>query len=368
MKKGVYNLSDVAREAGVSKSTVSRILNNRFGQNFSVKKEVHQRVLEVARRLNYQPSLIAKSLSMKSLRMIHVFGGNPALTELGNIYQTILNNFTQTVDSMIEGFDVTVDMSRHKKDESEMPAWRIDGAAILARYSQPTMEVINQMGIPYVMINCEGEMNGSSVVPDDIGGTRLAVRHLVELGHRKIAYSGPLPAYKPESIDIPTKENGFQEYKSLGLEVNVLTTHPSLKYRYETYVSEMEKYGLEPILRSHYEVDSPQEYLDETINKHGATAILAYGHMGALNIMQTAHAMGIAIPDQLSLMCFCDEYANKVMSPRLTFIDLRTSHMGRIAAELLVNQIQKSKDFTPQRIILPEQLVVKESTAPPTKA
>ncbi|AQQ70023.1 Degradation activator [Limihaloglobus sulfuriphilus] len=365
MKKNVYNLSDVAKEAGVSKSTVSRILNNRFGHNFSVKKEVHERVLEVAQRLNYQPSLIAKSLSMKSTRMIHVFGGNPALAELGNIYQTILNNFTDEIDSLNEGFDVTMDMSRHLKGESEMPAWRIDGAAILARYSQHTMDTIKQMGIPYVMINGMCDEGGFAVVPDDIGGTRLAVEHLVGLGHRKIAYSGPIPPGSSELEEKTNEQNGTQEYKSLGLEVNVLTTHPSLTDRYNTYLSELEKYGLEPIIRSHYEVDSPQEYLEETINKHGATAILAYGHMGALNIMQTAHAMGLAIPEDFSLMCFCDAYANRVMSPRITFIDLQTAQMGRIAAKLLVEQIHSHRQTKPEKIVLPEQLVVNETTAPP---
>ena len=128
MGSGVPGLNDVAEQAGVSKSTVSRILNNRLGNGFSVKEEVRLRVIDVARKLNYRPNLIAKSLTMQSTRMIHIFGGNHALSDLGNIYQTVVNNITEVMGDFSKDYDVTVDMSRHAPDESEMPAWKIDGA------------------------------------------------------------------------------------------------------------------------------------------------------------------------------------------------------------------------------------------------
>jgi AraC-like DNA-binding protein len=148
MKSGVPNLDDVARQAGVSKSTVSRVLNNRLGNGFSVKDEVRQRVIKTALKLNYRPNLIAKSLTMRSTRMIHIFGGNHALSELGNIYQTVVNNLTQVIDALFEGYDVTVDMSRHTSDASELPAWKIDGAIILAKCTPLTMDEITQMPVP----------------------------------------------------------------------------------------------------------------------------------------------------------------------------------------------------------------------------
>ena len=144
MKSGVPSLNDVAELAGVSKSTVSRILNNRLGNGFSVKEEVRQRVIETAKRLNYRPNLIAKSLTMRSTQMIHIFGGNHALSDLGNIYQTVVNNITKVMDSTAKGYDVTVDMSSHVSQDSEMPAWKIDGAIILARCTDSTMKEIVQ--------------------------------------------------------------------------------------------------------------------------------------------------------------------------------------------------------------------------------
>ncbi|MBM4104426.1 MAG: LacI family transcriptional regulator [Planctomycetes bacterium] len=338
MKSSVPNLDDVAKQAGVSKSTVSRILNNRLGNGFSVKEEVRQRVLKIAMKLNYRPNLIAKSLTMRSTRMIHIFGGNHALSELGNIYQTVVNNLTQVIDSLFEGYDVTVDMSRHTNDISEMPAWKIDGAIILAKCSQLTIDEISQMGIPYVIINGACPKEGCSVVPNDVEGTRIAIRHLIDLGHSKIAYCGPLAPY--------------------------LEGHSSLKDRYETYLSEMRKCGFEPVLGSHETQDSAENFLKEVVLARGSTAILSYGHMGALNLMQAAHTLDISVPDQLSLLCFCDEYANRVMSPGLTFIDLCSEKMGKIAAELLLDQIHNPNKTKARHIVLSEKLVMRNTTAP----
>jgi DNA-binding LacI/PurR family transcriptional regulator len=341
MKSGVPNLNDVAKQAGVSKSTVSRILNNRLGNGFSVKEEVRLRVIDVAKKLNYRPNLIAKSLTMHSTQMIHIFGGNHALSDLGNIYQTVVNNITQVMDSTSKGYDVTVDMSRHAPEDSEMPAWKIDGAIILAKCTQPTMDGIVQLGIPYVVVNGACPEQGFSVVPNDIAGTRIALEHLREIGHTKIAYSGPLPPY--------------------------LADHSSLQDRHDTYMSEMQKYGLDPIFTSHDTLDSPEDYLEEAVFEKGVTAILAYGHMGALNLLQAAHTLEIAVPEKLSMMCFCDEYANQVMSPGLTFIDLGSEKMGKVAAELLLDQIQHPDKVKPQRILLREKLVERSTTAPPFK-
>jgi len=336
----IPNLKDVADAAGVSKSTASRVLNNRSDNGFSVKDELRQRVLETAKELNYRPNLIAQSLTLRSTQMIHVFGGNHALKDLGNIYQTAVNHFTRVIDSVSPDYDVTVDMSHHAPDSSELPAWRIDGAIILACCTDATTDQIHQMEIPHVVINGPCKEDCFSVVPDDISGTRIAMDYFRQLGHTKIAYSGPLPPY--------------------------LAGHSSLQDRHDTYLSEIEYFNLEPILGSHDTLGSAEDYLKEVVLEKGATAILAYGHMGALNLLQAAHSMEIPVPEKLNLMCFCDESAARVMSPGLTFIDLASEKQGKIAAELLLDQIQHPGQVAPKRILLPEKLMTRSTTAPPS--
>lgn len=340
MKSAAPSLSDVAEQAGVSKSTVSRILNNRLGNGFSVKEEVRLRVLEIARKLNYRPNLIAKSLTMRSTKMIHIIGGNHALSQLGNIYQTVVNHITEFIDAQGDGFDVTVDMSKHTSDQSEMPAWKIDGAIILARCTSVTMEEILQMGIPYVVINGPSPAGGTSVVPDDVQGTRLAVKHLLDLGHRRIAYTPPPHRF-------------------------MMVGHSSIADRQNTYCEQMKRCGLAPLIGRFDVLDETDKLLEELVFEKKATAILAYGHMEALNLLQAAHSLDIPVPERLSVMCFCDHYANQIMSPGLTFIDLGSAQMGTLAAQILLEQIKQPDKRKPQEIVLNETLCARSTTAPP---
>ena len=82
-------------------------------------------------------------------------------------------------------------------------------------------------------------------------------------------------------------------------------------------------------------------------------------------MMQAAHGLGIAVPRQLSLVCFCDEYANSVMSPGLTFIDLASKTMGQTAAALLLERIEQQQTKKSECVKLDLNLVLRESTAPP---
>jgi DNA-binding LacI/PurR family transcriptional regulator len=271
--------------------------------------------------------------------MIHILGGNHALHDLGNIYQTAVNQFTQMIDSAGGGYDVTVDMSQHDPDSSEMPAWRIDGAIILARCTEPTMQDLTRMQIPYVVVNGDCPDGGFSVVPDDIAGTWTAMNYLRTLGHTKIAYGGPLPTY--------------------------LADHSSLRHRHDTYLAAMENFGHEPILTSIGTLESSENYLREVVFGYEATAILAYGHMEALNLLQAAHTLGITVPQELSLICFCDQNASRIMSPGLTFIDLNSERLGTVTAELLMQQIRHPDQATPQQVLLPELLMIRNTTAPP---
>jgi len=339
LRKSLVNMSDVATQAGVSKSTVSRVLNNRLGEGFSVSDDVRQRIITVAREMNYRPNLIAQSLTNNCTQMISVLGGAHALSDLGNIYQTAVNAITTYLASASEEFDVTVDMSRPRSDVSELPSWKIAGAIVLARSTSVTMTELERTAIPYVVVNGPSGPNGSSVVLDDIGGTHLAVSHLIELGHQRIAYAGPHKSY--------------------------LIGHSSVVNRHQKYLSDLAKYGLSPIIPGH---DAPLEstvaFLKSVVFKHGATAIIAYGHMEGLHLMQAAHTLGISIPEQLSLICFCDEYAANIMSPDLTFVDLRSEQMGRVATKLLLRQIGSLRRAKPECIKLAERLVINNSTAP----
>ncbi|HBG26805.1 MAG: hypothetical protein A2Y10_05405 [Planctomycetes bacterium GWF2_41_51] len=336
MAKSVTTLGDVAEAAGVSKSTVSRILNNKTGNNFSVKKDIRLRVIEAAKRLNYKPNLIAKSLCLQKSRMIHVVGGHHALSDLGNIYQTVVNSAIRILESSEKVFDVTVDMSSHQADSSELPAWKIDGVIILAQTNKITLNELEQNHIPYVVVNGPAGNSGVSVVPDDAGGMKTAIEYLYEIGHRKIAYANAPPVH--------------------------LYRHKSITDRQQSYVDTMVKLGLKPVAGFDQWLDSPEKFLEDNILKNDVTAVVAYGHMGGLNLMQASHKLNIKIPEHLSLLCFCDEYAASILSPKLSFIDIQSLKLGEKAAELLLDKIEKKFNFRENKYVLQERLVLRSST------
>jgi DNA-binding LacI/PurR family transcriptional regulator len=347
MGRKKVNLLDVARVAGTSKSTVSRVLNNKLGNGFTVTESVRQRILDVSKQLGYRPNLIAQSLSNQQKIMIHILGGSHGLHDLGDIYQTAVNEIVAIMDEKLEEGSVTVEMSSYKADKSELPPWHINAAVILARCNSATIDDLEESGIPYIVINGPAGKNGSIVVPDDVNGMRLAVKHMVNLGHKRIAYAGPQIAF--------------------------LRGHSSVYDRHSTYLAEMEKYNL-PVMSGHDKIfstiktyenlyKSAVQYIQQTVIQNKATGVIVYGHMEAMYILQAAQSLGVSVPQQLSIICFCDQHSANIMSPNMTFIDLMSKEMGEACAELLLRQLNHPEKVKPETIKVPEQLVLRTTTS-----
>ena len=335
-----YGLKYIAERVGVSKSTVSRVLNNKLDKSFSVKEDIRQAILDVAQEVNYKPNIVALSLTKRQMDIIHIIGGHQALTELGNIYHTVVNSVTEVLDTTGKEFEVTVNMSNPHEDLSELPPWHIAGVIILQRTTERTMHEIELAGIPYVVVNGPAGPDGVAVVPDDVQGTRLAMNHLISLGHERIAYANAPGKY-------------------------LAGTHSSLQDRQQTYLELMKKHKFKPWPGYDEPLDSADAFIQDQVIDAGATAILAYGHMGGLHLMQASHKLGIQVPSQLSLLCFCDAYANSVMSPGLSFIDLGSRQMGEQATELLLRLMNKGSRVVRRTIKIKEALTLRHSTAEP---
>lgn len=332
---GVPTIKEIAARCGVSQATVSRVLNGNFKHGFSLRREVHQRIIDVAEALGYRPNLAAKNLVRQKTRVIAILGCDVALGWPGNIYQSIVDAL---VREMREGdYDVCMSIPNLAKDRCELPPWKVDGAIVLQECTHETIEVIEKSNIPYVVINGVGGPGSSSVIPDDIEGTRLAMRHLLDLGHTKIAYAGPTSGHK---------------------------NHRSISDRHDTYLSELAKNGLEPVPDHDKIFNSATAFLVSSVLKHHATAILAYDHIEAMRILQGANMLEIQIPGHTSLVCFNDEYLCSIVTPPLTTVAVPSRQMGQIAANMLLKRMKSPADFRPECVKLPQNLVVRASTAP----
>ncbi len=364
MRREVVNLYDVAKAAGVSKSTASRVLNNKL---VNVTDEVRERIIDISRKMGYRPNLLAQSLSKQNKQMIHILGGSHALRDFGDIYQTAVNKIVTLIDSDFEDYDITVDMSLRHANKSELPLWRISAAIILARCNPATVEELERFNIPYVVINGPAGKMGSNVVPDDVYGMKLAIKYFADLGHKRIAYAGP----QCVAVDYWWADGNKSEISIPAF----LKGHSSVHDRHQTYLDEMQAYGLKPMVgedtppstKQTYQNlhDSAIKYIKKTVLQNKATAIIVYGHMEALNLLQAAQSLGISVPQQLSIICFCDQHACDIMSPSMSFIDLMSAEMGQAAAELLIKQLKSPERIVPETLKLQERLIVRNTTAKP---
>ncbi len=332
---GVPTVKEVAARCGVSKATVSRVLNDNYRHGFSVRGEVRQRIIEMADAMGYRPNLAAKNLVQRQTKVIAILGCDIAIGWPGNIYEAIIDSCVKVLQAL--GYDVCMTVPRLEKNPCEMPPWKVDGVIVLQECSPETIEEMERANVAYVVINGLGGPGCSSVIPDDVEATQRAMRHLMDLGHTKIAYAGPTREHKK---------------------------HRSISDRHDTYLTELSRCGLEPVPGHDKVFRSAPAFLATSVLRHHATAILAYDHLEAIKILHSAHMLDIQIPRQVSLICFNDEYLCNIVTPPLTTIGVPSREMGRIAAEMLLKRLQSPADYKPECVKLSQDLIVRSSTAP----
>lgn len=329
---GKPNLKDVALSAGVSVPTVSRILNNRT-KGFSVRPEVRDRVRQAARTLSYRPHLMAQSLRKRSMGIVGLLGMHMPTILPEDAVRGLVEVFEQ------QGIKLSTYIASSIRSSHELPPWKIDGAVIAGVLSPEDVKPLERARLPYVSINGWTGPHGGSVNFDDAAGMEQALDHLIRLGHRRIAYANARGPWR---------------------------THPSVEIRHTTYLQVLAREGLPPI-DGHdrpWTEEEAQPTLRRWIESDRVTAVVAYQHYHALELMRAAYELGYTPPGRLSIVCFNDEYIGRMCYPALTAIALPSEASGRTAAEMLLGVLGKPL-LAPQPVVLRPTLFVRESTAPP---
>lgn len=340
-KRSSPTVHEIAVRCGVSIATVSRVLNNNYRNGFSVREELRQKIFRIADELGYRPNLAAQNLVQRQTKIVGVLGCSTGFNWPSNLYQTTMEAAVRFLQK--HRYDICITAPNPERDGTELPPWRVDGVLVLQRCSPQTIEEMEKIGLPYVVVNGEGGPSGGSVVPDDVEATARAIDTLLELGHRRIAYAGPSPEH---------------------------WNHASIRDRHETYLSELARHGLEAITGHDDMFRSASDFLASAVIRDGATAILAYDHVIALKLLHEAHEERIGIPEQVSLICFNDDYLCHVVSPPLTTIGMPLQQMGTLAAEMLLGQMHRPREKRrPEHVKLRQEMIIRVSTAaPPSSA
>ena len=334
-------LRDVARVSGVHPGTASRALNEET--RALVNEDTARRVLEAAEQLGYRPNPIARGLKTNRSYTIGVL-----IPDLTNpLFPPILRGIEDRLEE--SGYTPLMantdnDPERERIDWHAMRARQVDGiVAATARREHELLDELLEAGIPVVLVNRRAPDSGvPSATADDRQGIRLAVGHLAELGHERIAHiAGPLEL-------------------STGLD------------RHEGFHEAMRELGLEPdpelvVTGAFTEAEGAKACAELLDRDAGPTAIAAANDLIALGCYDVFAERGIACPEEISVVGFNDMPFAGRFQPPLTTIRIPHYEIGMAAAELMLENLLNG-GAPPRDIRLEPSLVVRGSTVSPVQA
>ena len=328
-----HTIKDVARIAGVSVATVSRALNG----HANVTPPTRDKVLEVVRQLRFVPSSTARSMITRRTGTVGAL-----LPDLhGEYFSELIRGIDRAAHA--HGLHLLVSSSHH--DAGEVAAalramnGRVDGLLVMTPHvSEDFLRGNVADELPTVLMNTRlaGGSRPSFVV-DNHGGAQAMVRHLVGLGHRRIAFiAGPV-----DNFEARERLHGFRDALVEGG-----ASGPELQGDF----TQASGYGAGVELAAR----SPRP-----------TAVFASNDMMAIGCLAAFAEAGLRVPDDIALAGFDDVPMSRYVNPPLTTVGARIAELGRLALERLAAAIDASGAAEPVQQTLPVELVLRPSTAPP---
>jgi LacI family transcriptional regulator len=329
-------LVDVARLANVSKSTAARVIN---GTHQGVRKETRDRVMDAVQKLGYERNVIASSLRSEHTHIIAV-----SIPDITNpFWPQVVRGIQNTVEQ--EGYDVVLmnsdwDGKREVEHMRHMRQKRFDGLIIRPTAAQNTD--LLKLYAPVVLLDSgEAFPDFDTVYSDAVQAVRLAMEHLVELGHRRIALiAGPARPRKAHTH----RDTYIREIKSHRL-------HLDTSMIVETDLTTIGGYNAMQRLLA---------------LRQRPTAVFAVNDVLALGALRAAQSAGVRVPEHMSLIGMDDIFAAETTSPPLTTIARPRYDIGATAARFLLERIAKKPIADARHPLIPCTLMQRNSTRAPS--
>ena len=327
-------MTDVAKRAGVSPATVSRVLNG----NASVAEATRRRVLKAVKELNYQPNRLASALVTKKTRALGLLlpdVGNPFFAEVARAVEREAARMGYSVlvcntDDRPEAEERYLSDLRQRGVDGIVAAPSFEGGASLAAALESGYPIcFLARDLPTLPATC--------VKVDDFRGGYMAARHLVELGHRRVAMVS-----EPESV-------------------------PSTHDRVRGYREALRETGIDDRLVLYAAETSIRAGIEAAGGLAGAgrpTAVFCANDILAIGVMHALRREGVEVPRDVSLVGFDGTVLASVVDPTLTTVAQPIDRMAKAAVEAVVAAIDGAKEGT-QRIVFQPVLRPGRSTGPP---
>ena len=331
-------IKDIAKRAGVSPSTVSRVCNN----HASISKETKERVQKIIDELGYEIPASQDEAPVQPIRSVGiVLPPSDRETYENSFYLKAIRGISQVCNqrhvatSIITGLDYE-EILRSVQDLHQSDS--IDGFIMLYSLSNDiVVDYLCEHGLMYVIIGKAGDLAYQTVCidNDNLQASREATNYLYNLGHRRIGYIGSTHPY----LYAADRRAGYQ----LGLFLNGLPVRSD-------YFIEMES------VNSHAAMD-----LKELLSKEDRpTAFVVSDDLLALALERVCAQMGLSIPDDLSIIAFNNSLYAQLASPQLTVVDINSYQLGQEAANRILNHME-TPDLPATKVIVPYRIVERSS-------
>ncbi len=341
-KSSVVTIFDVAERSGVSYSTVSRVVNN-FAY---VKPATRKKVQAAMEELGYVANLKARSLAGGRSQVIGVL-----IYNLDTNYGVeIVRGIDEQVSTL--DYDTILSTTHHRRQKeadhvAKLAMGLVDGLLIvLPSNLEAYVANLEGLGYPFVLIDHQGlQRRGSgSIQATNYQGGYDAVRHLIDLGHRRIGIvTGPFS----EPTAVSCAADRLAGYRAALQDAGIA-------------------YDPDLVHEGDFLYDSGREGVQRLIAlAHPPTAIVACSDETAFGVIAGAHLHGLDVPGDLSVIGFDDIPEASYRSPALTTIRQPLREMGRLAARMLIDHLDGKEDEPLTRIELPTSLVIRSTTARP---
>jgi DNA-binding LacI/PurR family transcriptional regulator len=342
-------LEEVAREAGVSKTTASVVLNGRSEQ-VRISEATRERVMAVADRLGYVPDHAARSLRRRQTGIITILLwrlGSPFFSEIATAVAQVAADHDYDV-SVIDAHDLEAELRalRHlRQGSADGVIVAVNRHRVIGPASDGLLRLMER-GLPVVvLLDHSPDPSIPSIRVDDIGGGYLVTKHLLDLGHRRIAHftwdDVPLADEVPDAGN--ARYRGYrQALREAGVEFE-----PS----WLTIGPRGSSGGVE--LAHMFLAAHPDRATRPT-------AVFATNDLIAVGAMRGLHEAGLRVPDDIAMVGFHGVGLGSLTVPSLTTVALGSTELGRLGAEALFNLLEGTSPVQSERV-LPVRLVVRES-------
>lgn len=326
-------IKDIARLAGVSTTTVSRIINNKYD---SVGEETKEKVLNLIKELNYKPSSIARSMVTKKTKTIGLI--------LPDISNSFFPNLARGIEdySISKGYSALLCNSDNNLEKENLYIdtlieKNVDGIIITTSYtwSEESFKKIRDNGIPLVVLDRINNSNDIyNVYTKSTDGAYSAIKYLIENNHRKIGcITGPLE-----------------------FEISNLRLEGYKKALKDSGINYAEEY----VREADFKIELGKKCALDLLRETDVTAVFACNDMMAIGVYQACKELKLKIPKDISVVGFDNIDISELVNPPLTTVNQNMYSMGKEAAKMLINIIE-DLEVEEKNKELKAELVIRES-------